>query len=125
MVPTISSTGALTEVRLNGTTVTTTTRTIKDREYAFFDAAPGSYEATYAVDDTAPVISNVAHSVVAGGSATISWNTNEAADSRVDYGTEPDSLTASESSATFDHLARRSAHRPQLEHDLLLPRGLG
>ena len=98
MVPTASAIGTLTGVKQNSTAIATTTRTIKGREFAFFDAAPGSYEATYAVDDTAPVISSVAHSVSGGGTATITWDTNEASDSRVDYGTNPNSLTASQSS---------------------------
>ena len=41
-------------VKRNGNPVPTTTQTIKGVEYAFFDAAAGSYEATYAVDDTGP-----------------------------------------------------------------------
>ncbi len=42
MVPTTSSVGALTGVERNNTPITTTTRTIKGVEYAFFDAAAGS-----------------------------------------------------------------------------------
>jgi hypothetical protein len=98
MVPTASAVGLLTGVKLNGSPITTTTRTVKGREYAFFDAASGSYEATYAVDDTAPAISNVAQAVSGDGTATITWDTNEISDSRVDFGTDPNSLTASESS---------------------------
>ncbi len=101
MVPTASSVGVLTGVKLNGSPVATTTRTIKGREYAFFDAAAGSYEATYAVDDTAPAISNVAHAVGADGTATISWSTNENSDSRVDFGTDPESLTAGVSNSAL------------------------
>ncbi len=85
---------ASTGVKLNGGSIATTTRTIKGRQYAFFDAAPGSYEATYAVDDTGPAISNVAHAVSGDGTATITWDTDEISDSRVDFGTDPDSLTA-------------------------------
>ena len=102
MVPTTSSVGALTGVKLNGSPVPDDQpQTIKGREYAFFDAAPGSYEAIYAVDETAPAISSVPSSVSGSGSATITWNTNEAADSRVDYGTNPDALTASQSGSTL------------------------
>ncbi len=97
MVPTASAVGLLTSVKQNGSPVATTARTVKGREYAFFDAAPGSYEATYAVDDAGPAISNVAHAVSGDGTATITWDTNEISDSRVDFGTAPDSLTASES----------------------------
>ena len=101
MVPTASSVGLLTGVKQNGSPIATTTRTVKGREYAFFDAAAGSYEATYAVDDTAPTISNVAHAVSSDGTATISWDTNEVSNSRVDFGTDPGSLTASVSSSTL------------------------
>ena len=52
MVPTSSAAGALTDVKRNGGPVPTTTQTIKGVEYAFFEATAGSYEATYAVDDT-------------------------------------------------------------------------
>ena len=77
---------------------TTTTRTIKGTEYAFIDAAAGSYAATYAVDETAPAISNVAHSAAGDGTATITWDTNEASTSRVDYGTSAGALNQSETS---------------------------
>ena len=97
MVPTASSVGSLTTVKLDNAPIATTTRTIKGQEYAFFDAASGSYEATYAVDDTAPVISNVAHSAQGDGTATITWDTNEASNSRVDYGTNANDLNQSQS----------------------------
>jgi hypothetical protein len=100
MVPTSSAVGLLTGVKLNGSAVASATRTIKGRQYAFFDAAPGAYEATYAVDETPPVISNVRHSVAADGTATVAWDTNELSDSRVDFGTEPASLTAGQGSST-------------------------
>ena len=64
MVPTSSAVGELTGVTRNGTPISTTTETIKGVEYAFFNATPGDYVATYAVDDTAPAISNV--SAIAG-----------------------------------------------------------
>ena len=64
-------------------------------EYAFFDAAAGSYVARYAVDEAAPAISNVQATAKSDGTATISWNTDEPADSRVDYGTTPSSLSLS------------------------------
>ncbi|HEX2808650.1 MAG TPA: DUF4082 domain-containing protein, partial [Kineosporiaceae bacterium] len=98
MVPTTSSVGALTTIKLNGVQVPTTTETIKGAEYAFFDAAPGAYEATYAVDETAPTISNVADSAAGDGTATVSWNTDEPSDSRVDYGTSPGALDSHQSS---------------------------
>ena len=53
-------------------------------------------------DTNPPVIMNVAVSPAAAGtSATISWDTDELADSRVDYGTEPGDLTQSVSDASL------------------------
>jgi Bacterial Ig-like domain/Purple acid Phosphatase, N-terminal domain/RTX calcium-binding nonapeptide repeat (4 copies) len=101
MVPTSSSAGSLTGVERDGSSIPTTTQTIKGVEYAFFDATAGSYEATYAVDDTPPVISNVADAVGTDGTATITWDTDEASDSRVDYGTSPGSLNSSQGSSAL------------------------
>ena len=98
MVPTTSSVGALTTVKRNGVQIATTTQTIKGREYAFFDATAGSYEATYAVDNTAPAISNVAASAHGDGTADITWDTDEASTSRVDYGTNPNDLNLNQGS---------------------------
>ena len=98
MVPTTSSVGALTTVKRDGVPIPTTTQTIKGDEYAFFDATAGSYEATYAVDNTAPAISNVSASAPGDGTASVTWDTNEASDSRVDYGTSPGSLDSHQSS---------------------------
>ena len=98
MVPTTSSVGALTTVKRDGVQIPTTTQTIKGDEYAFFDATAGSYEATYAVDNTAPAISNVSASAPGDGTANVTWDTNEASDSRVDYGTSPGSLDSHQSS---------------------------
>ena len=47
MVPVSSAVGDLTSVKLGSTPVATTTETIKGRQYAFFDAAPGSYLVAY------------------------------------------------------------------------------
>jgi hypothetical protein len=98
MVPTTSSVGALTTVKRDGGQISTTTRTIKGTEYAFFDATAGSYEATYAVDDTAPTISNVVASAHGDGTADITWDTDEASTSSVDYGTTPNDLNQNQSS---------------------------
>ena len=100
MVPVSSEAGALTGVTRDGNPVATTNQTIKGVEYAFVEALPGDYEATYDVDGTGPAISNVAHTAGAE-SATITWDTNEPSDSRVDYGTSPSALTSSESSAAL------------------------
>ena len=53
MVPTSSEAGPLANVQRDGESVATSTETIKGVEYAFFDAAPGNYEATFAADTDA------------------------------------------------------------------------
>ncbi len=114
MVPTSSSVGTLTGVERNGTPITTATQTIKGVEYAFFDALPGSYEASYAVDDSPPAISNVVASAAGDGNATISWDTNEASDSQVDYGTDPDALgsSATDAALTVSHSIQLTGLQP-------------
>ena len=101
MVPTSSSVGDLSSITRNGTAVPTTAQTIKGAEYAFFDAAAGNYEAIYAVDETPPAISNVQTSDRSTGTATITWQTDEPADSRVDYGTSPSTLGSHESDSAL------------------------
>ena len=58
-----------------------------------------------ASDITAPIISGTSASGVTSGSATITWTTNEASDSRVDFGTTADygSSTALNSSLVTSH----------------------
>jgi hypothetical protein len=101
MLPTLAAVGDLTGITRDGVPVTTRTETIKGIEYAFFSAQPGHYEASFQPDLTPPVISGVIAAPQNDGTATISWLTDEPADSRVDYGTDPGSLTLSESDAGF------------------------
>ncbi len=67
---------------------------MKGVTYAVFAAAPGTYAASYAPDDAAPVVSSI---VVTprSTSATITWTTDEPASSQVSYGTSAGSLTSS------------------------------
>ena len=74
--------------------------TIKGVQYAFFDAAAGSYVARY-LDEAAPAISNVQATAKSDGTATVTWNTDKPADSRVDYGTTPGSLSLSQSNSAL------------------------
>ena len=60
-------------------------------------------------DTTAPVISSVAATATAGGVATVSWATDEASSSRVDYGGDPASLSRDVADAT-----RVRAHSVQI-----------
>ena len=71
------------------------TETIKGVQYAIFPAESGSYVATYEVDTTPPVISNVNAAPAIDGTAVISWDTDEAATSVVNYGTDAGNLNLS------------------------------
>jgi hypothetical protein len=93
MVPTHAKGGALTGLTRDGVSVDVTAQVVKGVEYAFFAAASGSYVATYVVDVTPPVISSVAATPGVGNTAAITWTTDEPADSSVDFGTSPSSLT--------------------------------
>ncbi|HEX5150554.1 MAG TPA: N,N-dimethylformamidase beta subunit family domain-containing protein, partial [Parafilimonas sp.] len=93
MLPVTSSVGQLTGLSLNGSPVLYETQTIKGIQYAFFNAAAGSYVASYAIDNTAPVITDVVATPHSDGTATITWTTDEFSSSRVDYGTAPDALS--------------------------------
>ena len=68
-----------------------THQNIKGVEYAVVAAAAGSYVASYIVDVTPPAISQVAVAVN-NTTATITWQTNEPATTRVEYGTNPNQL---------------------------------
>jgi N,N-dimethylformamidase beta subunit-like protein/uncharacterized protein DUF4082/cadherin-like protein/Big-like domain-containing protein/purple acid phosphatase-like protein len=109
MVPTGSKVGALTGITRDGTPVTFTAQTIKGVEYAFFPASAGSYEASYAVDATAPVITDVTAIAAGDGKATVTWTTNEPATSRVEYGTSAGSLGLSQESSELS-----TSHSAQL-----------
>ncbi|WP_189131790.1 Ig-like domain-containing protein [Wenjunlia tyrosinilytica] len=58
MVPLNSSGGVLSGVTFNGSAVPVRTDTVKGVPYAFFDAGPGSFRATYAPDTTAPTVTS-------------------------------------------------------------------
>lgn len=103
MVPTQAQNGQLIGITLNGNTISYTTQVIKGISYAFFPASNGSYVATYQEAETnqPPQITNVSVTQPAAGSATITWTTNEPADSRVDYGTSADALTQTSANSTL------------------------
>lgn len=102
MLPVSTPAGDLVALTRDAAPVAWTTETIKGISYAFFPAAAGDWVATYAPDAAGPVITNVVATPGPGGvTATITWDTDEPADSRVDYGTSPAALTSSVSSATL------------------------
>lgn len=87
MLPTSAFSGSLNALRLNGSPVTYTVQQVKGISYAFFPVAAGSYQATYTGPTTPPVISAVTSSAITFSSASISWTTDQASDSQVEYGT--------------------------------------
>jgi hypothetical protein len=101
MLPTSFAGKALKTITRDGSAIAVTREAIKGVGYAFFSAIGGQYAATYEADTTAPVISAVAAAPAPDGTATVTWTTDEAADSRVDFGTSPSALTQSASDATF------------------------
>ncbi|MBL7741152.1 MAG: DUF4082 domain-containing protein, partial [Chitinophagaceae bacterium] len=103
MLPLYSADGQLVTVTVNGNPLSFTNQTIKGIDYVFFDVLAGTntYTATYSNDQTPPVVTNIVATTSVNGTATITWNTDEPADSRVDYGTTAGSLTANSSSTTL------------------------
>ena len=92
MVPTTSADGTLTSITLGGSPVTYTTQTVKGLQYAIFPAAPGNYSAQYGTAPAAaPTIASASMSTTAAGTPTVSWSTNRATTTEVDWGTS-DSL---------------------------------
>jgi Purple acid Phosphatase, N-terminal domain len=101
MLPTDAAGGPLTTIRRAGNPISYTTETIKGIQYAVFPATAGAYTATYQGDTTPPTISSVNATSATDGTATITWTTNEASDSRVDYGTAPNALNSQASNANM------------------------
>jgi len=61
-------------------------------EYAAFQAAPGSYTATYSTGGGAATLSAQSAQALTDGTAMVSWTSSRAADSTVLYGSQPDTL---------------------------------
>lgn len=94
MLPFNSGTNQVSTITRNGNNVPFTVQTIKGMQYAFFTVATGvhNYVATYNPDVTAPAITNISAVPNNDGTAFIKWNTNEQANSRVDYGSSAGNL---------------------------------
>ncbi len=114
MVPMASAIGPFTGITLGGTPVAYTTETIKGIPYAFFPAVAGSYVATYNVDETAPLITNVVATPHDDGTATVTWTTTEPADSRVDFATvaDPLALSGTDAGLVTSHLVTLTGLAP-------------
>ncbi len=114
MVPATFAGKALKSMTRDGAPLAYTRETIKGVDYAFFPATAGAFTAAYEADTTAPSISAVAAVAAPDGSATVTWTTDEAADSRVDYGTSPAALNQSVSDplTTTAHSVRLTGLTP-------------
>ena len=99
MVPTSSSVGQLTGVTRNGSPVQTTAPDDqRGPSTPSSTGRPAATRATYAVDDTSSCDLQRLGLGPGDGTANVTWDTNEASDSRVDYGTSPGSLDSHQSS---------------------------
>ncbi len=104
MLPAQSASGPLSGLTRGGQPVARHTRTVKGVDYFVFKATAGDYVATYANDTAAPDITNVNAAADADGHATVTWQTDEPASSRVDYGrTAALGSQASDSARVTDH----------------------
>ena len=101
MLPVYSATGTLASLTFDGLPLAYATETVKGVDYAVFAAEDGSYEAQYDEDTTPPVISDLTLEHTHYSTATIGWQTDEAADSRVDYGIDSQSLDLSVTSGAY------------------------
>ncbi|HEV8345846.1 MAG TPA: Ig-like domain repeat protein, partial [Vicinamibacterales bacterium] len=99
MLPIRAGSLALTGLTRAGAPVSYAPDTIKGVDYALFTAAAGSYQATYVPDTTPPVISDVLATVTSLSTAIITWTTNEASTSHVDFGTSISALQSGPSSS--------------------------
>lgn len=101
MLPVQQGAAGLLGLTRDGSPVAWTTETIKGVDYAMFAADSGLYAASFGIDASPPVIGAVAATPGPDGTALVEWTTDEPADSRVDYGTDPGTLSLSASSAAL------------------------
>lgn len=86
MLPVTFQNKKLVSVIKNDKPVQFTTEVIKGVNYAFFDGITGNYTAIYQQDRKGPVIDSIKVLAHQDGTATVTWKTDEPADSRIDYG---------------------------------------
>jgi hypothetical protein len=83
MVPMASGTARLSGIARAGVGRAFTVQSIKGRQYAFFPATPGTYTATYAIDNTPPVVASTSPASGATGvdvASTVKFSFNEPLD---------------------------------------------
>ncbi len=86
MLPIDGSTGTLRSISRGGVAVSFQTKQVKGVDYAVFTAVGGEYIARYQVDTAPPTISQTTAVATGTTSAEITWTTNEASTTRVEYG---------------------------------------
>ncbi len=92
LVPATAGSSPLTGILYNGSPIGYALQTIKGVQYAAFAAGAGSFTVSYGTDITPPTISSLTASAIGSTAATISWTTNEPADSTVRFGIDSASL---------------------------------
>ncbi len=125
LLPTQGPEGTLASLSLDGQPVSVETHTIKGIQYAAFPAAEGGYAATYAADETAPVISGVEATPTSGETATISWTTERAGHLRGAPRLRPRRPRTRRRRPLVDDRPRARRDRPRAEHDLPPPGHVG
>jgi hypothetical protein len=78
MVPSSAPAGALTQITRDGVPVSTTRRTVKGVDYAFFDASSGDYVAAYGGADGTPPETTIGGVTTAGATARVTFSSNAA-----------------------------------------------
>jgi hypothetical protein len=86
MLPASSASGPLSGLTRDGQPVSWSRRTLKGVDYVVFKGVAGDYEATYATDTAAPVITQVTATPDDENRAVVTWTTDEPSTSRVEYG---------------------------------------
>jgi hypothetical protein len=107
MVPMDAAGGRLTSLQRGTSAVTYRTETIKGVDYAIATATAGSYRATYAAPPppSGPLTISDVTAVAGrtGSTATVTWTTNNASDSRIDYGIGTLTASATSAASTTSH----------------------
>jgi methionine-rich copper-binding protein CopC len=117
MVPTAGPGGTtLSGITRSGSSVSYTLQSIKGMQYAVFSASAGTYSAAYSGAGAlvAPLVASAEVASTTDATATLQWQTSEAATTEVVYGATPESLgnTSVDGAATSDHEATLEGLRP-------------
>jgi len=109
LIPSSTGDRFLSTVTRDGQQVPFVVETVKGQSYARFSSPTGNYMVEYTTDDGPPTIGPI--NVNAGVfSAIVTWNTDQLSGSRIEYGTDPSSLTSS-----FESPAYSSQHSAAIQ----------